>query len=190
MSLLSNSYTKLHNPLNSIFQSLPIVDGLEANKLLEFLEILLRAKEFPGMSDEILLKYIFPQCRSPLLEILLAYLEGGANFDLFHSRLLQRHGEELSHFVSNVKLAAKVLKISMTEREIVDVILECITPESRARLLFCHRPTSFGELSQMCATVGAVQYNDHLSGQQSKKTRQVPVMQITGPSGGGFSPRL
>lgn len=60
VSPLSNSYTKLPNPLNGIFQSLPVVDGLEANKLLEFLEILLRAKEFPGMSDEILLKYIFP----------------------------------------------------------------------------------------------------------------------------------
>lgn len=118
---------------------------------MEFLEILLRAKEFPGMSDEILLKYIFPQCRSPLLEILLACLEGGANFDLFHFRLLQRHGEELSHFVSNVKLAAKILKIAMTEREIVDVMLECITLESRARLLFYHRPTSFGENYLRCA---------------------------------------
>lgn len=49
--------------------------------------------------------------------------------------------------MSNVKLAAKILKISMTEREIVDVTLEGITPESRARLMFCHRPTSFGELS-------------------------------------------
>lgn len=66
VSPLSNSYTKLHNPLNGIFQSLPVVDGLDANKLLEFLEILLKAKEFPGISDEILLMYIFPQCRSPL----------------------------------------------------------------------------------------------------------------------------
>lgn len=125
-----------------------MVDGLEANLLLESLEILLRAREFPGMSDATLLKFIFPHCRSPLLEVLLTCLEGGSSFDQFHSRVLesfvpgrlrenlrqarfcrlQHHGEELAHFVSSVKLAARILKIPMNEKEVVEVILEGINP--------------------------------------------------------------
>lgn len=141
-------HTKLPNPLSGIFQRLPVVDGLEANLLLKFLEILLRAREFPGMSDATLLKFIFLHCRSPLLEVLLTCLEGGSSFDQFHNRVLesfvpgrlkknlrqerfcrlQHHGVELAHFVSSVKLAARIFKIPMNEKEVVEVILEGINP--------------------------------------------------------------
>lgn len=194
-------YSKLQNPLSNLLKDLPVVDGLDANLLLQFIEILLRAKEFPGMSDSTLLQLCFPHCRSPLLEVLLSCLERGVTLDQFHGSLvenflpgrlrenlrqerfcrLQRHGEELAHFVNSVKLAAKVLRIPMTEREIVEVIIEGITPEARSRLVFCSRPTSFVELSRICVTAGAVAYNDQSRGVQQPSRNRLPVMQINAP---------
>lgn len=214
LTRLDDGYAKLPNPLSSIIQSIPVVDGLDTKTLLDFIEILLRAREFPGMSDTMLLKIVFPNCRSPLLEVLLSCLGGGTSFDVFHSKVLenflpgrlrenlrqerfcrlQGQGEELAHFVSSVKLAAKVLKIGMSEKEIVDVILEGIAPEIRSLLVFCNRPTTFAELSQMCVSAGAIQYNDRLRKSINNQRQPVQVMPIMGnpqaPSGGNFGPRL
>lgn len=86
-----------------------------------------------------------------MLEILLSCLESGAGFEAFHARLLenvlpgrlqenlrqqhfyrlQRQGEELSSFVTSIRLAAKVLRVGLTEKENVNVIIEGVTPEER-----------------------------------------------------------
>lgn len=199
---LGNNYCKLPNPLSSVLGSLSIIDGLQVDQLLNFIEVLFRAKDFPGMSDTLLLQLIFPHCQEPLLEILVSCLESGANFEEFHTRLLenfvpgrlrenlrqqkfyrlQKQGEELASFVSSIKLAAKVLKVGLTEKEIVNVIIEGVTPEERSRLVFTNRPHSFADLTRMCITSAGVAYNDILrQGLQSRALPTVPVMQIRRP---------
>lgn len=63
---LGSNYCKLlsfdYNPLTSVLGRLSIVDGLQVVKLLNFIETLFRAKDFPGTSDTLFLQLIFPHC--------------------------------------------------------------------------------------------------------------------------------
>lgn len=52
---LGSNYCKLPNPLTSVLGRLSIVDGLQVDKLLEFIETVFCAEYFPGMSDSIVL---------------------------------------------------------------------------------------------------------------------------------------
>ena len=54
------SYNKLPNPLSSIIQQLPVVDGLDVDKLMVFFKILFQLSDFPGMSDGTLLELVYP----------------------------------------------------------------------------------------------------------------------------------
>ena len=64
----SVSYNKLPNPLSSIIQQLPVVDGLDVDKLMGFFRILFQLSDFPGMSDGTLLELVYPYCRGSVAE--------------------------------------------------------------------------------------------------------------------------
>lgn len=194
----SVSYNRLPNPLGLVLQQLPTTDGLEVNELLQFLGVLLRVREFPGMTEAGSLQIAYPYCRSPLTEILLHCLESGAKFDNFHRAVLetfipgrmkerlcqerlyrlQNPGETLASFVSSIKWVSRVLRVGMPESEVVGTILEGITPEERSRLVFAQRPSTFADLDKLSVTSRMVAYTDGLrrgqrSGQASQNAGQV-----------------
>lgn len=200
LKLDSAGYGKLPNPLGSLLQRLPITDGLDAEKLLNFLGSLINIREFPGMTGNTLLRIIFPYCRSPLTERLLSCMERNVVFELFHQEILdyfipsrlreqlkqrrffrlQRSSETLASFVTDIKLVAKVLRVGMSELEIVGVILDGVAPEERSRLVFSSRPTNFAELDRLCVTSRSVAYADSLRQGQGLgvEGRRIPVRQI------------
>ncbi|KAG8328984.1 hypothetical protein J6590_097576 [Homalodisca vitripennis] len=51
--------------------------------------------------------------------------------------------ETLSQFVGEIREVARVLRLGLSETELVHVILEGIKPEELSRLVFCTRPSSF-----------------------------------------------
>lgn len=173
-------YEKLPNPLGSVLREIPATHGLDAGTLLQFLGALIRVREFPGMTDNSLLQIAYPYCRGPLAEKLVACLERGGSFDEFHKEVLeaflpgrmkerlcqekfyrlQDRGEPLAAFISSIKQVAKVLRVALSEQEIVGVILDALTPEERSRLVFATRPISFADLDNLCITSRAVAYAD------------------------------
>lgn len=209
MSQGSVSYNRLPNPLGTILQQLPTTDGVEVNELLQFLGVLLRVRDFPGMTEADTLQVAYPYCRSPLTELLIQCMGSGATFDEFHrtaletfipgrmkerlcqERLyrLQNPGETLASFVSNIKWVAKVLRVGLLESEIVSTILEGITPEERSRLVFSSRPSTFADLDKLSVTSRMVAYTDGLrQGQPTRRVeqvmtiREVPAEPTGGPS--------
>ena len=62
------AYNKLPNPLSTIIQQLPVVDGLDVDKLMLFFKILFQLSDFPGMSDGTLLEFVCPYCRGYMAE--------------------------------------------------------------------------------------------------------------------------
>ena len=66
--MVAASYHKLPNPLSQIIQQLPVVDGLDVDKLLPFFKIIFQLTDFPGMSDRTILELVYPYCRGPMAE--------------------------------------------------------------------------------------------------------------------------
>ncbi|KAG8271441.1 hypothetical protein J6590_062253 [Homalodisca vitripennis] len=162
--------------------SMPKADGLELNHLLAFLQEAFKIQEFPGMTDLVLMEILAPFCLRPLSDRLLDCLKRRASFDEFHAQVieyfipgrvmerlrveriyrLQAPGETLSQFVGEIRGVAQILRLDLSERQLVDIILEGINLEDRCRLVFCTRPTSWADLDRLCIASRGVQDADFL----------------------------
>ena len=100
--MVAVSYHKLPNPLSQIIQQLPVVDGLDVDKLLPFFWIIFQLADFPGMSDRALLKLIYPYCRGPMAERVVGVMGRSGRVAEFHREVLEafvprRLMEQLRH---------------------------------------------------------------------------------------------
>jgi hypothetical protein len=174
------TFARLPHPLASTLSGLRPVNGLEVDALLTFLERVLRIREFPGMSDAVLLKLLAPYCLKPLSDRLLDCLRRGVDFDAFHAEVLdyfvpvrvmerlkvervfraQLPREALSQYVGDVRMLARVLRLGIPEHQLVDMVLQGLKPEERSRLVFAPRPSSFAELEKLVILSRSVQDAD------------------------------
>ena len=74
------------------------------------------------------------------------------------------NGVSLADFVHSIRDAARILGLGLSEEEIVQIILEGVTPQERSRLVFAERPRSFVDLDKLCVLSRAIQGNDELRG--------------------------
>lgn len=180
------TFSKLPHPLASALGGMPQVDGLDVDGLLDFLERVLRMREFPGMSDRALMGLIAPSCRKPLGDKLLECLKKNASFDDFHEEALnffvpfrvmeqlrvrrvfrpQSHSESLSQYVGDIRTVGRVLRLSMSENQMVDIVLQGLNPEERSRLVFAPRPVSFADLERLAILSRSVQAADFQRSQE------------------------
>jgi len=179
--IASASYHKLPNPLTPLLQALPTVDGLEINALLDFLRALFRMREIPGVDDKSLLGLLIPYCRAPLSNVLNSVLSQKGSFEDFHRETLDtfaRGGrmredlkmrmffrsqgiyEDLAAYVTDRRSASRVLRVGLSEAEVVQSILDGITPEERSRLVFFPKPTTFAGLDKLVVEAKNMQLID------------------------------
>ena len=155
-TLSSIRYDSLPNPIYDLLRRLPVVDGLDLDQLVKFFEGVFGIYDFPGVTGASLLNMIYPYCRAPLLDRVVWHLGAGGDFDTFHRDVLelfmpgrlhdqmrqrlfyrvQGHGEKLNVFITSIKSAARVLRVDVSEAEVVRVILEGLNPQERSRLVF------------------------------------------------------
>ena len=201
------SYNKLPNPMGGLLQSIPVVDGLEVDALLSFLSSIFKLRDFPGITDQDMLRLLVPYCRSPLSDRLTSVLVSGENFDCFHKLVLecfvpvrlrdrlkldhfyrpQGTRESLAAFVSSIKSFNRVLRLGLSESEVVDVIVDGINMSERSRLVFAGRPSSFLDLDRICITSNNVQFSDHQREMTEKQLNKGPgAVFMVGEGQGGF----
>lgn len=193
-NLASASYHKLPNPLTPLLQALPCVDGLEVHKLLKFLGDLFRIREIPGVDDSLLLSLLIPYCRPPLSNLLNSVLGKNGRFEDFHRETLdtfvpgrmredlkmrmfyrsQGLREGLAAYVTDVCLAGRILQVSLSEAEVVQVILDGITPEERSRLVFSSKPVTFSGLERLVVTARNIQLIDQRREEESRSLDNRP----------------
>ena len=175
-----SGFSKLPHPLSRAFGDIPRTDGLEVKNLLTFLGKILELREYPSVTDSILMEILSTICLSPLRDRVMDCLSRGVSFDTFHAEILeffvparvmerlrveqvyrpQAPAETLSRFVGEIRRVARVLRLNFSEQQLVDLILEGIKPEERSRLVFCARPTSFAELDRLSIISRGVQDAD------------------------------
>jgi len=176
----SHAFGRLPHPLASVLSCFRAVDGLDVDSLLGFLDSVLRMREFPGMSDLTLMELIAPYCLKPLGDRLLDCLRRGVSFDDFHKEVLelfvprrvmeklkvervfrpQHINEALSQYVGDIRTVERVLRLGISELELIDIVLQGLKPEERSRLTFSPRPTSFADLDRLSILSRSVQDAD------------------------------
>ena len=203
------SYHKLPNPLSDVIQRLPVVDGLDPEALLKFLRIFFQLADFPGLSERTLLELIYPYCRGSMAERVTSTLRDGGGIDHFHREVLdafvpgrlhdrlrhkhfyrvQASGESLAHFISSVKDAARILRLGLSESDVIHTILEGVTPEERSRLTFAVRPQSFIDLDRLCAESTTIRGNDDIRAHEARRRSDRPNLDRRVGQPGAWGPR-
>ena len=128
------------------------------------------------------LAIIYSKLTQPLADLVGTVIQAGYDIDRLHDHILemffpprarmtviQRHyyrvqglSEPLNEYVRDVKTYARVLRVTRNEQEVVNNILNGLSPVVRSCLGFESRPRDFAELDSLCIRVMAVLYADTL----------------------------
>ena len=81
-------YQGLPHPISGVLQKLSVVNGVDEDKLLVFLDLVLQLADFPGVSDWEVLSLIYPYCRGSLAGLVTNTLRRGGSVDAFHGEVL------------------------------------------------------------------------------------------------------
>ena len=68
--------------------------------------------------------------------------------------------ERLAHYISEIRESSLLLKVNLSEPQLVETILVGLSPEERSRLVLINRPNTFAELEQCCIHSSNVWYSD------------------------------
>ncbi|XP_039284238.1 uncharacterized protein LOC120351356 [Nilaparvata lugens] len=162
-------YNKLQNPVESLLKELPVTDGLTVETLLKFLGVALKIRSQFGVSNSHLFQLLQPFAVGPLGERLNFAINSNISFDQFHKGILQyfipqrllsaiererfyrlqSSQEPLCSYIVSIREAASLLRINLSEAEIVHTICSGLNPAERSRLIFQERPTTFQALNEM-----------------------------------------
>jgi hypothetical protein len=83
----SNYYQKLPHPFKQALCELPIIDGSDVRKLVDFLLRIIRMKQIGQMAN-MNMEILYPYCSGEVLQTLAQAMSAGASFDMFHEKLL------------------------------------------------------------------------------------------------------
>lgn len=173
-------YQRLPHPLSHLLKELPIVDGMDANILCEFLLKVIKIRQAGQMNDSAVYEVMYPYCRGELLALVTQAVNSREKFENFHARLLrhlipsremshlritryervQLEEESFSNYVQAIKDAGLVLRINEREAQVVERIIEGLTPNQRARFVFQPAPLSLRELERLGIVDRNIAYAD------------------------------
>jgi hypothetical protein len=155
--------------VDRLLKHLPSVDGFEVKALFQFLQKVIGIRTVLNVTDSVLLQVIYPYCRNTLNTRIQYTLCNGWSFNQLHEDVicsfvprrrfdrlrqmfgrLQREAESLAAYVESIRQAALVLRLSLSETEIVANIIDGLSKSQRSRLIFKTPPVTSQDLEQLC----------------------------------------
>lgn len=139
-----------------------VTDGLDINKLLQFLRSFVKIGQKTSLSQTELYQVLPSHCLGPLLNKILKARKNNLSLEALQIDILTTfipvtlreklihdlsfrpkfHREPLAVYISEVKLNAEILKTFLTETDIVAFIRNGIHPEIRNKLIFVKKPNN------------------------------------------------
>lgn len=199
-------YNRLPNPIDKILNQLPKSDGSSIEILLKFLR--LSVFIFNG----------FPEVREHLLVVLVPYTLGSLNrcltrdlrrgFQQFHKEVIdafipdrvfstlkqnlflrcQGNLESLSEYISDIREAKEILRLELTEGDVVRNIVTGLNPSVRNCLTFCSRPNNYKDLDALCIEVLNIQCSDNQRDSANVAQNKTPVQVAIKQRSRSFNP--
>lgn len=181
--MISEPFARLPNPIMHLFQG---VDKLGVSDLEQIVDLLWRSVKFEAQADalgvahSVILQLLYPLAQGALSQIIADVLHSKGTLGDLRKRVIQgrvtqrvkqeligkyllrvqSHEETLEQYIEAVRTAISALEVDMTEREVVDNILEGIKPDDRSRLIFSSRPTTFRELEGLVSRIEGIRFAD------------------------------
>jgi hypothetical protein len=78
---------------------------------------------------------------------------------------VQAHAESLAHYVESIRESALILRITETEAQMVQRIVEGLNPIQRARFVFQGPPNNIADLEQLIVVDRNFMFADQIRGQ-------------------------
>lgn len=187
------TYSKFQNPVSTLLLQLSVSDGSSAEDILSVLRVSLKILRLYPEVEESILSLLLPYTQGQLQECLLTCLH--LSFDDFHAEVLKkfftlRRWEELKwkcvlrpqtnlesfpEFIHGVRDAAKLLRVSLSEEELVKHIVANANSKVRACFVFQREPNSFQDLERLCDVIKEIQEAEKMrSSSEASEGRSCP----------------
>jgi len=178
-------YQRLPHPLSHLLKELLVVDGTDGNLLCDLLKVL-KVHQVGPMTDLTVYEIMYPYCRGELLAFVTDAITAIESFEIFNARLLgqfipsrqisqlraerykrvQFEGEPLATYVQSIRDEALMLRMKENEAQVVERIVEGITPATHARFVF-QAPPSLLQLEQLAVVDRNITYAHQMRTVQS-----------------------
>jgi hypothetical protein len=155
-------YQNLPHPVGQLVKEFTIIDGCSVHHLCDFLLKILKIRQVGLIEVPTICELMYPYCKGEALALLtqalMAYTRILKQFipvRLFSElriekyERVQREGESLANYILAVRNAALILRIVGTEAQVVERIVQGLTPTQRARFVFQTPPTNYTQLEQL-----------------------------------------
>lgn len=149
-------YERLTHPQSHLLKELPVVVGNDVNLLYDILLKVLKIRQVGQMTESTIYEIIHPYCRSDVVALVTNAVTAMESFEIIQAQLLgqiipsryisqlraeryeraQFDGESITTYVQSIRDAALVLRISEDEAQVVERIVEGLTPTQRAHFVF------------------------------------------------------
>jgi hypothetical protein len=159
----------------------PILSGDTFDSVLAFLKLLVEVKVHAlilGVSDVHILFILYPYMVGTLSSRLSEVISSWCSVDKFHMDTLlfffpprarvslqhkycfrvQADGESLANYIADVKSYVKVFRLENSEGDIVQTILDGLSPACRCYLVFADKPNSYADLDHLCVQAANAEY--------------------------------
>jgi hypothetical protein len=185
---------RLPNPIEKILSQQSVLSRDTFDSVLAFLKLLVQVKVHAlvlGIMDVHILLILYPYTVGILSNRLSEAISTGCSVDKFHMDTLnfflpprarislykiycfrvQADNESLANYIADVKCYVKVYRLENSEPDIVQSILDGLSPACRSYLVFADKPTSYAGLDHMCVQAANAEYADKLD-------RHFPSLQL------------
>lgn len=192
----SKVYGKMRNPMDNLLKTLKETDGLNSEKLVEFLSQVLQIQDKTGCKDSDLLEGILAYTSPPLSQCITSTLSSNGSFDYFHQLALgllppcvgrhlkthlvdrfQKDSETFNAFVHDIYLKARVMRDARPEKVLVDIIVSNIHPTTSCHFVFQERPSTFADLIKLSLVA-----QDRTFADSQRKVQQTATPTTSSPS--------
>lgn len=182
-----DGFNKLPNPLLPLIQDIRELSVDSTSEVVRVLWLTVKLQEQADvlrMPHQQIFQILYPLARGKLSRIISQATGEGVVMQEFRRLILescvpsrcrnellnkyffrvQGSGELFSRYVEEIRVAMAALCVNVSESEVVNNILEGMTPEDRSRVVFCSKPRTFYELDQLVANMQVIKFSDELRG--------------------------
>lgn len=205
-------FAKLPHPLSLLLKEVGTlsIDNIKLTE--EVLWLLVRFERHAdalNVSHIVILELLYPLAKGFLGEVIAEVLSSRGNLAVLRRRIItekipmrvrrelerthiwqaQETHEGLTHYVNRVRTAVVALEVNLTEPEVVDIILEGIRPEDRARIMFKEKPRTFEQLNRLVSSIESLQLVDEQRRADMTPRLHDANLPVEGQRTGGGRPR-
>jgi hypothetical protein len=192
-------YQRFPHPLSNLIKDLPVADETEVNCLYNFLLRLPKVRQVAQMKNSAMYELMCPYCKGELQCLVTQAISNKENFENFHERLLrhfipvremshlrmaryervQGQGKHFFSYVQAIRDAALVLRLKENEAQVVQRIIEGLSPTQHSRFIFQLPPSSFEELEQLAIVERNIANADRLREEQVSEVQIAAIESVS-----------